>query len=82
MTSHPQVMEGNMDNFQVELLQEPCILVDHKENRIGTARNLDHTQVELLQEPCILVDHEDNRIGTASKKDCHLMRNIKAGETT
>lgn len=37
----------------------------------------DHIQVSLLKEPCILVDKNDKTIGQATKKDCHLLENIK-----
>ncbi|OUM67309.1 hypothetical protein PIROE2DRAFT_40180, partial [Piromyces sp. E2] len=34
-------------------------------------------KVKLMQEMCILVDENDNRIGAETKKNCHLMENIK-----
>lgn len=39
----------------------------------------DPVQVKLLDEMCIAVDENDNVIGPRSKKDCHLMENIKKG---
>ena len=39
----------------------------------------DKEQVELMNEECILVNGNDEIIGSASKKDCHLMENIKTG---
>ena len=41
---------------------------------------LDETQVQLLKEECILIDNDDKNIGSASKKECHLMANIKKGK--
>jgi len=38
------------------------------------------TQRELMSERVILVDENDQQIGTASKKDSHLMVNIRAGK--
>lgn len=40
---------------------------------------MDPIQVALMNEECILVDRLDNQIGCASKKECHLMTNIKQG---
>lgn len=47
---------------------EPCL------------KNLDPQQIKFLDEECILVDENDNAIGTASKKECHLMANIRKGK--
>lgn len=47
---------------------EPCL------------KNLDPQQIKFLEEECILVDENDNAIGTASKKECHLMANIRRGK--
>ncbi|XP_015929284.1 isopentenyl-diphosphate Delta-isomerase 1 [Parasteatoda tepidariorum] len=40
---------------------------------------LDPVQVKLLDEMCIAVDENDNVVGPRTKKDCHLMENIKKG---
>lgn len=40
----------------------------------------DPIQVALLKEECIVIDENDKAIGTGSKKDCHLMTNIRDGE--
>ena len=40
----------------------------------------DKEQVKLMEEKCILVNEQDNPIGFASKRDCHLLTNINAGE--
>lgn len=42
-------------------------------------KELDDTQVKLLSEECLLVNKDDAVIGSASKKECHLMENIKKG---
>lgn len=41
--------------------------------------NKDDTQVLLMKEPCILVNDQDEEIGSDSKKECHLLQNIKKG---
>lgn len=41
---------------------------------------MDPIQVELLKEECILVDEDDKVIGPDTKKNCHLIENIKAGK--
>lgn len=40
----------------------------------------DPVQVSLLKEECILVDENDKVVGTGSKKECHLMSNIREGK--
>ncbi|KAF8987162.1 isopentenyl-diphosphate delta-isomerase idi1 [Podila verticillata] len=37
----------------------------------------DDEQVKLMEEMCIVLDRDDKRIGANSKKECHLMTNIK-----
>ena len=39
----------------------------------------DETQLKLMEEACILVDNNDRNIGSTSKKECHLLSNIKQG---
>eukprot|EP01135_Chromosphaera_perkinsii_P008908 Nk52_evm18s1524 gene=Nk52_evmTU18s1524 len=42
--------------------------------------NKDAIQIELMKEMCILLDENDNPIGGDTKKNCHLMKNITAGD--
>ena len=42
-------------------------------------QGLDETQVKLMNEECILVNQNDEKIGTSTKKNCHLLENIKNG---
>ncbi|KAG0326437.1 isopentenyl-diphosphate delta-isomerase idi1 [Podila humilis] len=37
----------------------------------------DDEQVKLMEEMCIVLDRDDKRIGADSKKNCHLMTNIR-----
>ncbi|CAH1768814.1 9218_t:CDS:2 [Entrophospora sp. SA101] len=39
----------------------------------------DEEQIRLMEEMCILVDENDKKIGSDTKKNCHLMKNIKEG---
>ncbi|CAI2180275.1 16856_t:CDS:2 [Funneliformis geosporum] len=39
----------------------------------------DDEQVKLMQEMCIVVNEKDEKISTDTKKNCHLMENIKKG---
>nr|CAG8621113.1 14754_t:CDS:2 [Entrophospora candida] len=39
----------------------------------------DEEQIRLMEEMCILVDENDKKIGSDTKKNCHLMENIKKG---
>ncbi|WFD33879.1 isopentenyl-diphosphate Delta-isomerase [Malassezia cuniculi] len=39
----------------------------------------DDEQVRLMEERCIVVDDNDNILRDGSKKECHLMTNIRAG---
>ena len=41
---------------------------------------LDPIQEKLLEECCILLDDQDRVIGSDSKKNCHLMENIRQGK--
>ena len=40
---------------------------------------LDQTQIDLLKEECLVIDTADRHIDNASKKQCHLMENIRKG---
>lgn len=40
----------------------------------------DEEQLRLMQEMCIRVNEQDQAIGAATKKQCHLMANINAGQ--
>jgi len=47
--------------------------------RTMSSRVIDDTQEKLLEEKCILVDENDVRTGMATKKQCHLLENIRNG---
>ncbi|GBL76409.1 Isopentenyl-diphosphate Delta-isomerase 1 [Araneus ventricosus] len=52
------------------------------QSAVGVKEDLsrfDPVQVKLLDEMCIAVDENDKVIGPRTKKDCHLMENIKKG---
>ncbi|WFC93565.1 isopentenyl-diphosphate Delta-isomerase [Malassezia brasiliensis] len=39
----------------------------------------DEEQIRLMEERCIVVDNDDNYVRDGSKKECHLMTNIREG---
>lgn len=39
----------------------------------------DEEQVRLMEERCIVLDNDDNVVRDGSKKECHMMTNIKDG---
>ena len=39
--------------------------------------HLDELQLKRLEEMCIVIDKQDKIIGADTKKNCHLMENIK-----